>query len=328
MDRRWWGTVMVVLVFLAALIVPNLTGRRTNGTASRVPVPDPPQVGQCLLGSIDLQRSALTYSQVAVTAAPVGQCADANYGEVVSVTADHHDFPSTVVNRVRHPEPLACQSQARGYLGWDASSASVTGEATVSDPPRGAGGDPMKALGPWRPVSTVYVGLLGPNIWQYLSGQTWIACVVYPRAGPYAGTVRDGVAGSAAAAFGLCADGPEPALQQRVSCAEPHSTEAFAATGTGEASQDVLTASCRALVAAATGMTDPTAGRELSVAVEGGGSFGLSVPPAIPGASSLVYSDPRDVEPGQVSCVVGVVGDRQLVGSLTGLGGGPLPWAP
>ena len=111
---------MVVLALLAAFVVPNLAGKRIDGSATRVPIPEPPQVGQCLLTDINGQRSALSYAQVVVAAAPVGPCGDANYGEVVSVTADHRDFPSTVVNRMRHPESLACQPLAlRLPAGWD-----------------------------------------------------------------------------------------------------------------------------------------------------------------------------------------------------------------
>ena len=327
MDRRWWGTAVVVLALLAAFIVPNFAGRRIDGSATRVPIPDPPQVGQCLLADINGQRSAFNYMQVVVAAAPVGPCADANYGEVVSVTADHHDFPSTVVNRMRHPESLACQPIARQYLGWPTPPVSATDgsegvDSTLS--PTGAHGG---ALGPWWPVSTGFVGLLGPDISQYLSGQKWIACVVYPRAGEYSGTVRGGRAGPAAAAFGSCQDGAESAVQRRVSCRGPHDTEIFAIASRVDADSDVLTATCRELVASATTMADPMAGGALAVEVMIRGSFGDSARPINPGSGSPVFEDPVDAERGQVACAISVVGDRKLVGSLTGLGDGPLPWA-
>jgi hypothetical protein len=326
MDRRWWGTAVVVLALLAAFVVPNLAGHRIDGSATRVPIPEPPRVGQCLLADIDGERSALNYAQVVVAAAPIGPCADTNYGEVVSVTADRHEFPSTVVNRMRHPEPLACQPIARRYLGWDDPSTAVT---DVQPPPvPGATGDPGRTLGLWRPVSTVYVGLLGPDIWQYLTGQGWIACVLYPRTGEYSGTVRGGLAGPAAAAFGSCQDGLEPTAQQRVSCSGAHSVETFATSDAADADPNALAASCRELVATATGMADPTVGGALSVAVVVGGSFGVSPLPAIPEPGAPVVTDPMDAESGQAACIVSVVGDRQLIGSLTGWGDSPLPWAP
>jgi hypothetical protein len=327
MDRRWWGTAMVVLVLLVALVVPNLAGRRVDGAAIRVPIPGPPVVGQCLLADGSGQQSALNYAQVVVAAVPVGSCADATFGEVVSVTADHHDFPSTVVNRMRRPEPLACQPIARRYVGWPTPQGSATDGSAGVDPSPGPTGDPGDALGPWWPVSTGFVGLLGPDISQYLSGQGWIACVVYPRAGEYAGTVRGGRAGPAAAAFGSCQDGAESAVQRRVSCRGPHDTEIFAIASTVDADSDVLTATCRELVMTATAMADPTAGGELAVDVMIRGSFGDSARPIDPGAGSPVFADPVAAERGQVACVVSVAGDRKLVGSLSGLGDGPLPWA-
>jgi hypothetical protein len=174
----------------------------------------------------------------------------------------------------------------------------------------------------------VYVGLLGPDIWQYLAGQKWIACVIYPRAAPYSGTVRGGLAGPAAAAFGCCQDGLEPAPQQRVSCAGPHQSETFAIATNADVDPGVLDSSCRELVTTATGMRDPTAGGELAVEVVVGGSFGVSTQPGTPSAGSPVFADPVDSERGQAACVISVVVDRHLLGSLTGLGDGPVPWAP
>ena len=41
MDRRTWGAVLVVVVIIAALTVPNLAGRRFDGTATRIPIAGP-----------------------------------------------------------------------------------------------------------------------------------------------------------------------------------------------------------------------------------------------------------------------------------------------
>ena len=76
MDRRVWGTALVAFVLLAALIAPNLAGRRIVGTAGPVPVADPPRVGQCLLAAVDGGRSALEFNQVTVAAAGVGPCGE------------------------------------------------------------------------------------------------------------------------------------------------------------------------------------------------------------------------------------------------------------
>lgn len=327
MDRRRWGTLVVVLALLAALVVPAVVGRRVAGTASRVPVGDPPQIGDCLLAGLDESGSALNFAGVMVAAAPVGLCGDANYGEVVSVTPDWHSFPSTVINRMGNPEPLACQRSARGYMGWDVQvdpAAALPGAGPDSGSVViGDQGVPGRTLGYWRPVTTEAVGLIGPNLSQYLSGQTWIACVVFPRFAPYSGPVRGGSVGNAAAAYGSCA-GVAP---QEDSCVQPHVTEIFGVAPGGETDQAVLAASCRDLVVKASGMTDPTAGGALRISVLVGGTFGDSVPSEEPETASDAPVEPGLGQQGQAACVVSVAGDRLLVGSLTGIGDGSLPWA-
>ena len=106
------------------------------------------------------------------------------------------------MNRMSHPESLACQTPARGYLGWDVAADELSvGESGEGHPERESA---ARALGPWRPVSTSFIALYGPNLWQYLSGQHWLACVLLPRDAPYAGSVRGGPAGPASSAFSLC----------------------------------------------------------------------------------------------------------------------------
>ena len=86
MDRRTWGAVLVVVVIVAALTVPNVAGRRVEAAATRIPIADPPQVGDCLLEDPTGTRSALAYSSIEIDAAMTGPCGEQNYGEVVSVT--------------------------------------------------------------------------------------------------------------------------------------------------------------------------------------------------------------------------------------------------
>src|SRR6476619_2354163 len=144
MDRRVWGTALVALVLMAALVVPNLAGRRIVGSAAPIPVPDPPRVGQCLLAAVDGGRSVLEFNQVTVAAAGVGSCGEQNYGEVVAVAGDVHSFPSTVKNRAGHPEPLACQPAARRYVGWKVAA----GELSIGES-GGTGTESARVLGPW-----------------------------------------------------------------------------------------------------------------------------------------------------------------------------------
>jgi hypothetical protein len=230
------------------------------------------------------------------------------------------------MNRMRHPEPLACQPLARQYLGWEIAPATASPDPPAGVPDADPVADPGGSPGGWQPVSTGSVGLLGPSIWQYLAGQTWIACVLYPPAAPYSGTVRGGSAGPAADAFGSCRGRAEGAQQQGVSCGEAHSAETFGTASSAGADPDVLAESCRGLVTTATGLTDPTAGGALVVDVVVGGSFGTTAQPDVPDNGSPIITDPIVADGGQAACVVSVVGDRHLTHSLIGVGDGPLPW--
>jgi|GEM_PF-1238483 len=322
-----WGAGVVALALITALIVPNVMGRRIVGSPSRVPVAGPPAVGDCLHSDIEDRRSALAYISVTIWSARVGPCGDGsggadpgagnapadhtgatNDGEVVSVTLDAGEFPSTVANRVSAPEVPACRPPATDYLGWDVPAAGGT-----ASPPGEAGGPP----GSWRPTMTESVALIGPDIGQYLSGQHWLACVILPRETPYSGSVRNGVAGPAADAFGAClADSQTPA-RQGVPCGQPHDAEVFGTVPLDTGDARTLLASCQDLVAEATGLTDTTAGGALTVHLETGGSV----------AANGRGTPAQAIDPVLGSCTVTVLGDRLLRASLTGVGTGPLPLA-
>jgi hypothetical protein len=297
--------------------VPNLAGRRIVGTAAPIPVPDPPQVGQCLLAAADGGRSVLEFNQVTVSAAGVGRCGEQNFGEVVAVASDVHTFPSTVSNRTSYPEPLACQPAARRYVGWNVADDDPSiGESAVISPgtaaPDGSGTGTTRKLGPWRPVSTTSIALYGPNLWQYLAGQSWLACVMLPRNVPYAGSVRGSPAGFASSAFASCWNRSGFVRREPVPCAEPHSGETFGVASLEHIDRAAVDASCHDLVVSATGMTDPVRGGVITIAAQVGPPNGAASP-----------SDSA----GQASCTISVVADRRLTQSLTGIGDGPLPWA-
>jgi hypothetical protein len=317
MDRRVWGTALVAVVLVAAFVVPNLGGRRVVGIAAPIPVPDPPRVGQCLLAAASGGRSALEFNQVTVSSAGVGPCGAENFGEVVAVASDVHSFPSTVSNRTSHPEPLACQPTARRYVGWNVNADDPTfGETAVIEPGGGEPEDPSvgpaRKLGPWRPVATTSIALYGPNLWQYLSGQNWLACVLLPRDAPYAGSVRGGPAGSASSAYAACWNRGGFVPREPIPCARPHSGETFGVARLDDTDMAALDGSCGDLVRSATGMSDP-------------GRGGVIIPEVQIGSSNGATSQSDSA--GQASCTISVVGDRQLTSSLTGIGDGPLPWA-
>jgi hypothetical protein len=307
MDRRAWGAVLVVVVIVAALTVPNLAGRRVEGTATRIPIADPPQVGDCLLDDPTGNRSVLDYTSVEIYAATTGPCGQENYGEVVSVTMDARSFPVTVANRLSHPEPMACNPLVRAYFGWpDGDIGRIDGSTADA----------------WRPVAIASVGLIGPNLWQYLGRQNWLACVIYPRQGPYPGSIGRSLASRAAAnAFALCLSDSGSESRQSTSCTVPHHTEILGwATVTDPQSEfAALNDSCREFAARVTALPDVTAGGRLSVGalvLHDDGQGGWSASPANTAASA-----------GQVACALSADGTDRLTGTLVGIADGALPWA-
>ncbi len=309
MDRRTWGAVLVVVVIIAALTVPNLAGRRVEGIATRIPVADPPRVGDCLLDDPTGNRSVLAYTSVQIHAATTGACGGANYGEIVSVAMDARSFPVTVVNRLSHPEPMACDPLVRAYLGWPEDDVGP-GDGSTADA--------------WRPVATGSVGLIGPNLWQYLSRQYWLACVIYPRHGAYPGSIgRSFASRTAANAFALCLSDSDSGSEslQSMSCTVPHRTEILGwATLTDSQTQSAtLNDTCRQLAAMVTALPDPTAGGRLSagaVALQDDGQGGWSTGPA--GTSAPAR---------QVACALTAGGPDRLNATLIGIADGALPWA-
>ncbi len=309
MDRRVAGAVVLVAAVLVALAIPSATGRRIAGTAARLSTPDPPELGQCLSAA---PEPTLAYGRVTAFAAPAAPCGAANYGEIVFVARDLRAFPSTMAfDRTSSVDPGVCESPARGYLGWDPA-----GSATGAGP-----ADTARALADWRPVLTQTLVLIGPDEAQFLAGQRWIGCAMLPRQAPFSGSLRTGAASGAfpaADAYGSCRAHPSGALRRELPCSVAHDAEIFgwAATrgwgaptldsaergpaqpGPAARGEESMLASCRALVTAVTGMTDPSAGGSLRVVVE------------TDRASEAAGS-------GRATCLVEVVADSRLGGGLT-----------
>ncbi len=301
MDRRALGAAVVIVAVIVALIVPNLGGRRILGSATRVPIPSPPAVGDCLLDDAGNRHSALNFMATTVLAAPTGPCAGASFGEVVSVTEDARSFPSTMAyNDNSRPQPDACEAAARDYLGWDGAAGN----------PRATGGVGLAA---WHPVLTRSLVLIGPDLAQYLTGQRWIACAIQPQHSPYWGSVRGATFSTAAAnAFGRCRTHTGTPDERDLSCALPHDSEVIGWTPAG-GSAPALMESCKALILAVTGMRDPSAGGLLQPAVELDKPIG-SQSGSGEGGSALA------------TCVIRVQGNVRLGAGLTGIGDGPMPW--
>ncbi len=307
MSNRAWGAVLLTLVLFGAVLIPVVTGRRIAGSAARVAVREPPQLGECLQASSGSGWSGFDFSAVQVLTAPVGPCGDANYGEVVAVSEDSRMFPSSLSARGPYPEPLACQRPARTYLGW-----SIGASLTASDRQPA---DTEGALARWHPVVTDSLALLGPDVPQFLDGQRWIACVMLPRAGPYPGSVRRGASAAPAAAdaYGTCTDDSASAFPVETPCAQPHDGETFGWAPVGVTSEPSLLGSCKVLLASATGRSSILNSGEVAVT--------LTIGYAVGGVPEVRHDREQ-----RATCSVVAKDGRTLGGSLIGIGDGPLPW--
>lgn len=286
MGRRGWGAIVLALAVLVSVAVPTVAGLgpRTTGQAVRTPVPPPPVVGDCLLSVVVADGSALKPFTVSIASARIGPCAaDAgsgppSFGEIISVTNDQRTFARGVDGEPIAPEPGMCRPAADDYLGWRSTT--------------------------WAPAATRAVILVGPDIAQYLSGQRWIACAIRPAHSPYLGSIRGGRPGPAADAFGRCERAGPPV--ERVPCGEPHTVEIFGIAIGRDRDDEGLRRSCADLVAAVSGMTDPTAGGGLRIQGDANGIVTAGTAP---------------------TCGVRVTGNRSLRASLLSHGPGPLPWS-
>ena len=182
----------------------------------------------------------------------------------------------------------------------------------------------------WAPALMLQSGLVQPSSRQQADGQRWAACVILaagtgtdtglalndvPRTNQLRGAIR---AGSLPQDFGLCAN-PPVELQRAVSCTEQHTLQllGWSELSTFATSAERLSA-CRTLAGSLTRMSDPSAGGRLRLTAyeERDGPNGTVIPSGAPDQPG---------QTGTVTCIVSTVGTGRLVGSLLGLGNGPVP---
>lgn len=213
-----------------------------------------------------------------------------------------------------------------------AHAAEVTAHWSADDPgrPTGSGESSCRAaafsyvglglLGAaqvWRPAFSAHSRSLAAPPAQRAGDRGWTACIVEPSgSGLSAGSVRDQGSDPARrpAAFGLCVTGQG----ERVSCDRPHRIEyltdavGFAGSLVGGSAASRWRSGCTDLATALLQTTDPTLGGRLAVEF-----MTLAADPqtGVDPPSSLVFA----------LCAVAVTGDRDLDGSLFGLGDADLP---
>ena len=296
---------MLICVIVAVLLVPIVSGWRVHGQAQRSSTSGPPRVGDCL-SSVPSQRSSMESGQplFAVTTRP---CNESNVGEVAAVVSKIHFSPPTLDNGQTVAQQVNCDPLVRNYLGWPTPAADG-----------GPGPSNTQASLAWQPPDTISVGLLGPGVAQYIAGQRWTACVVYPEYGPYPGSIRGSVRnGHGADTFGSCLSTSDSEAARMIPCREPHRTEIFGRMPVdADDSKANLDASCLTLARGITGMRDPTVSGNLTIAV----------------IDQQIQDDnpepPTRTPLGrhQAWCSATAAGSQSLAGTLIGIGDRPLPW--
>lgn len=250
MERRLTGWLVLAVVAVLVIIVAAVNGRALPGVAVALPVPPPPQPGDCALDDPNVPGGYLGDRPDQLPAVRLAPCTGARYGEVVGLVGD----PTTLSlgSGSVPPAHMPCLDLARVYIGVPETSG---------------------VQNPYFPALALGVAMTGPNQRQLSAGQRWGACVVYPDlpftspGEPY-DIVLQGISmrGIEAQSFALCTDTADP--QTTVDCGRPHHFELFGTTlGLLPAgiSQADLDESCRAIILAATGLPEVTAGGLLTM---------------------------------------------------------------
>jgi len=297
------GLVVMIVVILAAMMVPMLGGRRIVGTAVALIIPAAPQVGDCLL-----RAQGDPASRVDDDPGPkVVSCASRHNGEVITQTATVVGVPASRRGGGHVPDLAACASTAYRYLGVHPLDGSLERSAV---------------LGPWWPAFAGDFEALSPGALQLRTGQSWAACVMTSQHGLIIGSAARLFASGAprSSPIALCTPAGDVALYRSVSCDQPHPTEILGWRVADENinSPTAFAQSCVDLARRIMGTADPTAQGALRVAVvaihsiEGPAREGWG-----PGHSG----------PYRAACTISTAGSRMLTSSLTGLAAAPLPWA-
>jgi hypothetical protein len=329
MTRRVAGVVLLLAVVLASLVISRIGGVRVGGTAVAAPGATVPAVGDCLgdvtgpltipsLGAFPPSPSSV--ASVGETSVTFTDCGGQHVGEVVayrSVPGPGEGAAGTPVS-----DGEWCREVAAGYRShsiWRFRSASE---------------------GLWEPsTGQRFVAILSAPVQR-----SWAACaVVSPGLESYVGSFVQSLADQPAPApFGHCrSDDP---IDRWVSCTSPHRVQEFGTAVTGGMSPRAAIEACRSLIEQMTGLRDVNAGGVLRVVVVGGGlvadggADGSAAGDSGGGVGGGDFgaddsgggfggADARGDESELGRCRLGAVAPNQLVGTLIGIGNGPLPLA-
>ena len=171
MHQRLVGGLLFAVALTLAIVIPNLGGHRIEGIGAPIQLPADPQVGECLLESLNdviLSQPNSAGSSLVPTFAPCGD-RDAG-GQVVSV--------------VRAIGDVRARLRQAAASGVDCYQSSLRGSGLVL-----AGGryvlaghsstDPVD----WNLTINARTAWVVPGPLLRTAGQTWVACVAAPLRG-------------------------------------------------------------------------------------------------------------------------------------------------
>ncbi|MET3806976.1 hypothetical protein ABIB25_003996 [Nakamurella sp. UYEF19] len=295
MTGRRTGSLVVVLAMLAVLTGHAFLRPQMAGTAVAITVPGPPRPGDCVLSAPDPSLS-ITSGLTTDVSVVLGPCVNAVgiVGEIVSVSAGRRSGSDQTIGALMGTSG-DCWAAASRYAGLVADDGVARLPTVVSDP-----GEAIQ----WHPDLRVRGQRIGADLLQQAVGRGWSACVVRPLTlAAYTGSIRAALrTGLAPAEYGSCSATADLRESSLVPCSRPHSTEQLGWAGLpiGSVAQDRLQQSCRSLAVRLLRTGDPT----------------------YAGALRIVTVT-HDI----TTCAAVVTGPGRLVGSLIGLGAGPLPFA-
>jgi len=301
MYRRLVGGLLFAVVLTLAIVVPNLGGRRIEGTGTPIHFPADPQVGDCLLESLNdviLIQPTSSGSSLVPTFAP---CGDRNAGgQVVAVVRATGDVPARI--RRAATSGVDCYQSSL----QDSGLVLVGGRYVLADH---SPADPVN----WNLTINARTAWVVPGPLLRAAGQDWVACVAAPLSGA---TFRGQLAGAFSGGtlpdeFGFCWEQSIPSAIGVVPCGSSQFAELVSLGtipgGAGVPLADIKS-SCQQLAAQVIGRSDPTASGDLAV--------GTSVSPDVATSSQTQ----------RVVCYIEPL-TRPLSGTLVGLRDRPIPYS-
>lgn len=294
MNRRPAGVVLVLLAIVGAVLVAG-PGRRVAGTAATIDLPAAPAQGDCLIDPLDPHSGFPT--DLARRVPRYGPCSGHQVvGEVVAV---------------RRPVPAGLAG------GWDERTGCRRELLTHAGLVERNGSFGLAATPPGDPIDWQY-SIAAKTVWVTQipwapPASSWAVCIVMPlgRSGstpPIAGVFRGGRLPDAYSTCWMSRD--VDAGMRLIGCLQPHVAEliAIGRVDPSAVTEDEIRASCAGQARLVMDRSDPTAGGILTINVDPD--------------TTVLSARTRNL-----TCYLTAADDRELVGSLIGLGSTPVRFA-